>query len=453
MNLIKSLAISFGMMLLLSGAFVMVNAQPLKVTILALDPVASSVVETGDEVTFTGTLTTATGAGVANVTVNIIEERDARLTVLTTTETDGSGAFLATWIADIADPAQDRIMSVFATFDGLSSYGAAKSGKQTVKVAIQDMQVSFKFDKSNYFNGEFAIFTLQFSSPGGFPIDPENTRGIYDGVTVPLERKSEGVYVYKTPPLVPPTHTLQVIAAKHGYKLFNDATTISVFARQVGPGVLLNLVWTPSEVVEGLPVSFKLGFTDVNRIVTPYVNYDFVITHGSEVVLDLQDQQTTDGTAEHVHTFVGGGKYKVTVNINGVGQADSFTPVTQVYDSDVDVFRSIALEVRAKAMQKGDAMRVDFRNSPLTAAPRVYSLQLTFDGASDAKIRAPNGWDVSTEGDTVTLETSGSPLDTGKILRVRMLVEGTVDSIEWSAMDQSGDDVGGGNAIVRHFRI
>ena len=451
--LIKSLAISIGMMLLLSGASVTVNGQPLKVTILALDPVALPVVATGDEVTFTGTLTTATGAGVANVTVNIIEERDARLTVLTTTETDGNGAFVTTWIADIADPAEDRIMSVFATFDSLSSYGASKSGKQTIKVAIQDMQVSFKFDKPNYFNGEFAIFTLQFSSPRGFPIDPENTRGIYDGVTVSLERKSEGVYFYKTPPMVPPTHTLQVIAEKHGYELFNDATTVSVFARQSAIGVLVNLDWTPSEVVEGVPVSFKLAFTDPNRIITPYVNYDFTITQGSEVKLDLQDEQTTDGTAEHVHIFEGGGKYKVTVNINGIGQGDSLIPVTQVYDFDIDVFRSIALEVRAKAMQKGDAMRVDFRNSPLAAAPRVYSLQLTFDGASDAKIRAPNGWDVNVEGDTVTLETSGSPLDTGNILRLRMLVVATVDSIEWSAMDQPGDEVSSGNAIVRQFRI
>ena len=453
MNLIKSLAISLGIMLLLSGAFAAVNAQPLKVTLLALDLVVSPVVATGDVVTFTGILTLANGAGVSNVTVNIIEERDARLTTLTTAETDGNGAFITTWIADIADPANDRIMSVFATFDGSPGYGAAKSGKQAVKVAIQDMQVSFKFDKPNYFNGEFATFTLQFSSPGGFPLDPENMRGIYDGVTVSLERKSEGVYIFKTPPLVPPTHTLQVIAVKHGYELFNDATTISVFARQAGPGVLLNLDWTPSEVVEGMPVSFKLAFTDVNRIIMPYVNYDFAITQGSEVVLDIQDEQTTDGTAEHVHTFVGGGKYKVTVNINGIGQADSFTPVTQVYDFDVDVFRAIALEVRAKAMQKGDAMRVDFRNSPLTAASKVYSVELTFNGANDAKIRAPSGWDVNVEGDTATLETSNSPLETGKILRLRMLVEGTVDSVEWTAMDRPGDEISSGNAIVRQFRI
>ncbi|GEM_PF-4972972 len=451
--LIKSLAISFGIMLLLSGALVTVNAQPLKVTLLTLDPVASSVVATGDEVTFTGTLTTATGAGVGNVTVNIMEERDAKLTVLTTAETDGNGAFVTTWIADIADPANDRIMSVFATFDGLPGYGASKSGKQSLKVAIQDMKVSFTFDKPTYFSGEFATFTLQFSSPGGFPIDPENMRGIYDGVTVSLERKSEGSYIYKTPPMAPPTHTLQVIAEKHGYKLFNDATTVSVFAHQVARGALLNFDWTPTEVVEGLPVTFKLGFTDANRIVTPYVSYDFSITQGSEVIVDLQGEQTTDGTAEYTHTFDGGGQYKVTVSITAVGQGDSLTPVTQLYDFDIDVFRSIALEVRAKAMQKGDAMRVDFKNSKLAAAASVYSLQLTFDGAGDASIRAPSGWNLSVEGDTVTLETSNSPIEIAGVLRLRALAEGTVDSIKWSAMDQAGDEVSSGNAIVRQFRF
>jgi hypothetical protein len=440
------------MMLLLSGVLVTANAQPLKVTLLSLDTVATSVVATGDEVTFTGTLALADGSGVGNVTVNIIEERDAKLTVLTTAETDGNGAFITTWIADVADTAQDRIMSVFAAFDGISGYGASKSGKQTIKVAIQDMQVSFTFDKPVYISGEVATFTLQFSSPRGFPIDPENMRGIYDGVTVSLDRKSEGVYLYKTPPLTPPTHTLQVIAEKHGYKLFNDATTVSVFVHQAAPGVLLNFDWMPVEVVEGIPVSLKLGFTDANRIVTPYVTYDFSISQGSEVIVDLQGEQTTDGTAEYEHTFDGGGQYKVTVNIKGIGQGDSFRPITQSYDFDIDVFRSIALEVRAKAMQKGDAMRLDLRNSPLTAAPRIFSVELTFDGASDAKIRAPSGWDVSVEGDTVTVETSASPMETGKILRLRMLVEGTVDSIRWSAMDQAGDEQSSGNAIVRQFR-
>ena len=453
MNLIKSLAISLGIMLLLSGAFVTVNAQPLKVTLLNLDPVASSIVATGDEVTFTGTLTTASGSGIANVTVNIIEERDARLTVLTTTETDGNGAFVATWIADIADPEEDRIMSVFATFDGLPGYGASKSGKQTVKVAIQDMKVSFTFDKPNYFNGDVATFTLQFASPRGFPIDPENMRGIYDGVTVSLERMGEGVFIFKTPPLVPPTHTLQVIGEKHGYKLFNDATTVSVFARQAAPGVRLSLDWTPSDVIQGLPVSFKIQFTDLNNIVTPYVNYDFVIMQGSEVILELQDEQTTDGTAEHVHIFEGGGKYQVTVNVNGIGQPSSMTPVTQVYDTELDVYRSTALAVKARAMQKGDAMRVDFRNSPLAAAGSIYSMQLTLGGASDATIRAPSGWDVSTEGDTITIETSDSPIGTGKILRLRALVEGTVDSIEWTAMDEAGNELSSGNAIVRQLRF
>lgn len=453
MNLIKSLAISLGIMMVLSGTLVTAIAQPLKITLLALDSV-TSVVATGDEVTFSGTLTTADGNGIGNVNVKIFEERDAKFTVLTTAMTDENGVFVATWIADIDidKPADDRIMSVFATFDGAPGYGASKSGKQTLKVAIQDLKVSFTFDKQTYFNGEIATFTLQFSSPGGFPIDPENMRGIYDGFTVTLERKSEGLYIYKTPPLTPPTHTLQVIAEKHGYKLFNDATTISVFARQSLPGVKLNFDWTPKNVIQGLPVSFTLGFSDLNNIVTPYVNYDFTITQGGQVILDLQDEQTTDGTAVHVHTFESGGKYKVTISINGMGQEPSITPITQISEFDVDVFRSTALAIKTRAMQKGDAMRIDFRNSPLVATS-IYSIQLTLEGASDVRIRAPSGWDVSVEGNTITVETSDSPTEPGKTLRLRAAVDSKIDSIEWNAMDKAGDELGNGTAIVRQFRI
>jgi len=450
-KLIKSLAISLGTLLLLSGALVTTNAQPVTLTFVTLDPIPA-VVATGDEVSFTGTLTTTQGMGLADMTIYIVEARPSGSNVLATATTDESGAFATTWIADLADPARDRIMTVFASFSGAPGYSASKSSTVGMRVAIQNMKVSFTFDKQTYFNGEVATFTLKFSSPAGLPIDPESMRAIYDGVTVSLERKSEGVYIYKTPPLTPPTHTLQVIAEKHGYKLFNDATTVTVFARQTVPGVRLNFDWMPKPVMPGVSVSFTLGFTDLNNVVTPFVNYDFTIMKGDQVLLELPEEQTTDGSAMHIHTFEEGGKYRVIVNINGVGQASSFTSITQTFNFDIEVVKPTTFAVKIKALQKGDAMRITFRN-PALATANIYILQLTFDDASKLKIRVPSDWDVSVEDNTITIETSDSPIEPGKSLQLRAKVQGAVDSFDWSVLDDGGNELKSGTAKVRQFKI
>ena len=450
-NLIKSLAISLGVLLLLSGVLVTSNAQPVALTFLALDPIPS-VVATGDEVTFTGTLTTLEGKGLANMTINIVEERKAGFNVLATAATDENGAFATTWIADVDDPARDRIMTVFASFNGAPGYAGAKSSTTGMRVAIQTMKVSFTFDKQTYFTGQIAIFTLKFSSPAGLPIDPESMRAIYDGVTVSLEKKSEGVYIYKTPPLVPTLHTLQVIAEKHGYKLFNDATTITVFAPQTLAGIRLNFDLMPKQIAPSVPVSFTLLFTDLNNVVTPFVNYDFTIKKGNEIILELPEEQTTDGSAAYMHTFEDSGKYRVIVRVNWIGQEDSPTEITQSFNFDIDVVKPVTFAVKAKAMQKGDVMRLTFRN-PALATAGVYTLQLTLDDANQLKIRAPSGWSISTEDNAITINTSDSPIEPGKNLQLRAKVQGTVDSIDWSAMDNDGNELKSGTVKVRQLKI
>lgn len=454
-KLIKSLAISLGTLLLLSGAFVTTNAQQTTITLVTLEPFPS-VVAVGDEVRFTGTLTAIDGKGLADMTIKIIELRSgtAGTNVLATTKTDNNGSFSTTWIADL-DPnnlTRDRIMVVFASFDGAPSYSASKSRTSGLTVAIQDMKVSFTFDKQTYFSGEVATFMLKFSSPLGHPIDPERMRGIYDGKTVSLERASEGVYIYKTPALTPPTHTLQVIAEKHGYKIYNDAKTLSVFSPQTLPGIRLNFDYTPKQVIQGMEVSFTLRFTDLNNVVAPFVNYTFTIKQANQVILDLKDQQTANGTATYMHKFEEGGKYVVTVNINGIGQGASFRKIIQSFDYEVEVIKATATVVKVKAVQKGGAMRITFGN-PTLAASSIYTVQLTLEDASKLKIRAPSGWTVSVEGNTITIKTSDSPIEPGKGLQLRAKVQGTVNSFDWSVLDKDGSELKSGTVKVRQLKI
>lgn len=451
MNVLQSLAISLGTILLLSGILVTANAQPKVLTFLTLDPIPSEVAS-GDEVSFTGTLTTGSGAGLAGMTIRIIEESPTESIVLATAVTDENGAYAATWNAELKDPQRDRIMTIIAAFAGQDKYSAAKTGTTGLTVAIQKMKVVFTFDKRTYFSGDVATFTIKFSSPVGLSIAPESIRAIYDGRTVNLTRQSEGVYIYKTPALTPPTHTLQIIAEKHGYKLFNDATTITVFARQVLPTIRLDFSWSPKPVMQGTAASFALAFADINNVVAPFVNYDFVIKKGKESVLDLKGEQTLNGTAVYTHTFADVGKYKVTVKINGMGQAPDLTPITQSFDFDIDVIKAAAFSVKVKAMQKGDALRIAFRN-PTLATTSVYTLHLIFEDPSKVKVRAPSGWELGTDADAIVLTAGNSPIEPGKDLRLRIKAQGTVDSFDWKAMDKFGNELKSGTAKVRQIKL
>ena len=432
MQYTKSLAISFGI-ILLSGALA-ANAQPLTLTFLSLDPIPSQVV-TGDEVVFSGALTDWSGNGLLGQTVRIEEERATGPNILATAITDENGAFVTTWLADLDNPAKDRIMSISATFAGDGQYTASKSSRVGMKVAIQTMNVSIKLDKRFYFNGDSAVFTIRFASPRGELFDPETFRAIYDGMTVSLEREDEGIYKFRTPMLAPPKHTLQLIAEKHGYRIFTDAITFDVFAQQALIGVKLDFNWSPQQVLEGMPTTFTLSFTDTNNIVTPFVNYDFIIKKGIDVVLELNGEQTTDGRATHQHTFVEGGKYTVTVKVNGIGQAPDLMAVRLSSDFNVDVIKGTAFAVKIKSLQKGEAMRVEFRN-PSLAPSAVYAFSLKFNDPSKVTIRAPTGWNVKTDNDMIKFDTINIPLEPGKILRIRAKVDGSIGSFDWSAMDK-----------------
>lgn len=446
---LKSLAVSLGVILLLSGVLA-AGAQRPTLVFLSLDPVPS-VVSVGDEVVFSGTLVDINGNGLAGKVIMIVEERSTGVDTLATAETDENGNFVAIWIADLHDPTRDRTMSVAAAFSGDAQYTAAKSGRAGLKVAIATMNVSFRTDKQVYFMGEIATFTIRFMSPSGEPFDPTNLRAAYDGRLVSLERESEGVYVFKTPPLNKARHTLQVVAEKHGYRVFNDASSINVFARQTLPGLKLDFNWSPTQVLPGMPVTFTLSFTDDNNIVMPFVNYDFIILRGNEVVLELRGEQTTDGTSTHQHAFEEGGRYSVTVRVNGIGQAPDIVSVLQISHFDVDVIRSTALEARVKAMQRGDAMRVTVTN-PALAPTSIYAFSMKLDDPDQIRIRTPSGWSMKTEGGIIKLETTTNPIEPGKSLRLRALVDDSIRSFEWSVAGSDGKVLKSGIARVLTVR-
>ncbi|MEM2760504.1 MAG: hypothetical protein QXU32_00450 [Nitrososphaerales archaeon] len=435
MQFIKSLAISL-FIVLLSGTFY-VNAQPTIITFLSMDPLPAQVA-TGDEVVFSGRLTDIDGNGLSQKMVRIEEERATGSNIIATAITDENGMFSTTWIADLDDPTKDRIMSLSATFAGEGQYGASKSGRFGMRVAIQTMSVSLKHDKPFYFAGDSATFTITFVSPRGEPFDPENIRAIYDGATIALAREDVGLFKFKTPPLIPPKHTLQIVAEKHGYKLFTNAITFDVFTRQALPSMKLLFDWSPKQVMQGMPVTFTLSFTDANNIVMPFVNYDLVITREGETVLEFRDQQTIDGSATHEHIFADGGSYVATVRVNGIGKAPDLIQIRLTSDFNIDVVRTTAFEVKVKAIQKGDAMRITFRNPELSPIP-IYSFSLKFEDLDKVTVRAPPGWNVKTEQGLIKINTTDRPLEPANNIRLRILVDGTISSIGWSAMDGDGN--------------
>ncbi|MFQ5940833.1 MAG: Ig-like domain-containing protein [Nitrososphaerales archaeon] len=449
MEHIKSLAISLGIILL--SNVIVANAQPLNLTFLSLDPPPAEVV-TGDEIVFSGTLTDVNGSGLTGKTVDIQEERATGSNVLASAITDERGVFSATWRADLTNPARDRIMSVSASFDGDDEHTASKSVRVGIRVAIQIMIVSIGLDKHFYFSGDRATFTIKFESPRGEPLDPESFIAIYDDMIVSFARENEGIYKFETPQLSPPKHTLQLVAEKHGYRVFTNAFTFDVFTRQSLPGIKLDFDWSPKQVLQGIPTIFTLSFTDTNNVVAPFVNYDFVIKKGGEVILELEGEQTTRGNATHEHTFVEGGKYTVSVKVNNVGEPPDLRSITLSSDFNIDVIKSSVFAVKVKSLRKDNAMRVTFRN-PVLAPNPIYSIVLKFDDPSKVKIRALAGWDMKTGKDAIKIDTLNNPLEPGEKLRLRSKVEGDIGSIDWSAMDKEGKLLKSGTSKVRVIKF
>ncbi len=445
----KFLVISFSVIFLLG--FLVANAQLTTLTILSIDPVPKEVA-TGDEIVFSGTLTDINGNYIVGKTIRIQQERTTSTNILASVTTDENGTFTTTWTADLDNPTKDRFLTIFASFEGDDQYRSSISVRAVTKVAIQTMKVSIKLDKQMYYNGDIATFTIKFANPIGEPLDPEMIRTFYDDKVVSLERENEGIYKFKTAWLIPPKHTLQLIAEKYGYEVYTNAITLDVSVRKSLIAVKLDFDWSPKQALQGESTIFSLYFSDTNNVVIPFVDYDFIIKKNNEAILELKGEQTTYGRAMYEHIFTNGGKHTITVKINNIGQASDLKPIKLSSDFNIDVIKRTTFAVNVKSMQKVDAMRITFRN-PVLFTSEVYAFNIKFDDASKVKISTPIDWNLKTINDVITIYTENNPLEPGKKLRLRVNVDGNIDSFDWNMMNKDDNILESGTSKVLEIRF
>ncbi|MFQ5941560.1 MAG: hypothetical protein ACE5KA_07685 [Nitrososphaerales archaeon] len=217
MKTIAFVAVSLAALLFLSSTALTTNADTNIATRLTLEPIFSRVAP-GDEVVFTGILRTATGEGLADMTIRIMDESPTESTLLATAVTNEQGVYEATWVAELIDPTRkDYTMTIFAIFDGHDQYYGSKiSTPGRLGVNLKLMTVGILRDSNDYFAGQNAIFVIRFLDGRGY-VDPENVTAIFNGITVNLTKHREGIYTYTTPELEPKIHTFRIIAEKQGY--------------------------------------------------------------------------------------------------------------------------------------------------------------------------------------------------------------------------------------------
>ncbi|MEE8113563.1 MAG: hypothetical protein V3T23_04335, partial [Nitrososphaerales archaeon] len=181
-------AVSLIGILFLSGTVPTTNADTNIATRLTLDPVFSRVAP-GDKVVFTGTLRTATGEGLFNMPIRIVEERPPESILLTTAWTNEEGVYEVSWVAELINPSgNDRSMTIFAIFDARDQYYGSKDkfygSKSTTAVRLEInpklMKVGFYPDSNRYFAGQISKLTIVFFDRIDL-IDPDNITFTHDG--------------------------------------------------------------------------------------------------------------------------------------------------------------------------------------------------------------------------------------------------------------------------------
>lgn len=217
--------IMFSIVLLFAGT-TSLDARSTKVTAIILNQVPTSAYF-GDELKVTGKLIeAATGEGIANAEIKIIDNKPSGQEVLVTTKTRKYGLFTATWNASLDDP-RDRTMHLRVKYDGSADYTASISREHTIMIRLLPLEIKFQYLKSFYKQGEsieiiFTVTSLQK------PVEPDILRTNFNSKPVTVTAYGKGNYVYETEPLAKGHNQFFVSALKDGYKTVSRIITITV---------------------------------------------------------------------------------------------------------------------------------------------------------------------------------------------------------------------------------
>ena len=268
MNKLQYVAVSTGMLLLLSVISVNASALRMHQTTLSLDSLPSSV-SPNDEITFTGTLTdTNTGEGLRDKTIMIFREGPMGTEVIAEALTGIDGSFSATWTAAL-DVSRDTPVTVFAQFEGDETALPSRTGKMSFRITLIpiNLEITTDSNKNRYSVGSTAFFSVAFHNGMGNFIDPDFIRATYDGNFVSMKNEEVGRYTFTTQRLVKfEEHQFGVFAEKFGYSSTQKSLTVTVFGAQIAKPVK----------VSALKIGDDVRIKVKNNILSPGEIYTFM---------------------------------------------------------------------------------------------------------------------------------------------------------------------------------
>jgi len=297
MNKLQYVAVSTGMLLVLSVTVGSASALRMQPTAMSLDSLPSSV-SPNDEVTFTGMLTNAnTGEGLRDKTITIFREGPTGPMVIAEALTGIDGSFSTTWTASL-DVNRDTPVTVFAQFDGDEASLASRTNKMSFRIALipLNLEITTDSNKNRYSVGSMAFFSVAFHDGMGNFVDPDFIRATYDGKFVSMNKEEMGRYTFETTRLVKfEEHQFGVFAEKLGYTSAQKSLTVTVFGAQIAKPVKV----TALKIGDDVRIKVK------NSILSPGEIYTFMgkFVEGSAVGSSSGAWQFTVNPTANSFTF------------------------------------------------------------------------------------------------------------------------------------------------------
>ena len=217
-----ALLLSFALLLASTASL---EATPAKVTAIILTQVPKSAYF-GDELKVTGRLLeAASGEGIANAEIKIIDNKPVAQEILGSTKTRKYGFFTATFKTSLGE--RDRTLNLIVKYDGSADHTASTSREQTIMLKLLPLEITFLYLKSFYKQGEtpeiiFAVTSLRK------PVEPDVLHVNFNGKPVKPSSYGLGNYVYETEPLAKGHNQFFVSVSKDGYKTVSRVITITV---------------------------------------------------------------------------------------------------------------------------------------------------------------------------------------------------------------------------------
>jgi len=250
MKLLPYAAVSLGLILVLSAGLVSYNVPAIaakqQATVVSIDEFPTKV-RPGDQVTFTGMLTTAEGEPINQVPVNIyLLTSEPQLVLAASGVTGIEGTFEVVWDVqlipferahmDVTKSFDTQVVSLFAQFDGDENFASSKTGKTTVTIEVNSLKTFVSTDKKIYKDGETAIVFLAFVDSDDEFVDPDSMNANFNlqPVADQLEKKKVGSYTYITPPLHEIYNQFSLVPSKEGFNIQTEVITITVQPKASG---------------------------------------------------------------------------------------------------------------------------------------------------------------------------------------------------------------------------